>query len=387
MVYLYGGGFREGSSAVAVYDGTALAERGVVLVTINYRVGPIGFLAHPELTEESEHHASGNYGFLDQIAALEWVHANIRAFGGDPSKVTVFGQSAGARSVGVLMRSPLAEGLFARAIRHSGSERREPLSAGGRTPLAEAEKEGLALQKLLGVRSLAKLRGLPAEGFFAPQIERGAIDVEDGWLLLAETQNRAEVPVMSGLVADDGFSSPGDAELDPATYRAEARSQYGSHADAFLSLYPADAGADFAALELQAARDRARVSIHVWAGAQQGMSDRVYTYYFDRAIPWPERPEFGAFHTSDIPYVFDNLGMLDRPWQPVDHTVADQMSSYWVHFATTGNPNGAGLAEWQPFDASKDVTMRLGERMGMMPTADPARARLWKAILMEGSHP
>ena len=380
LLFIHGGGLREGSSAIVTYDGEALARKGAVAVGINYRLGPIGFLAHPELTRESEHGSSGNYGFLDQIAALEWVQANIAAFGGDPANVTIHGQSAGARSVAALMASPLARGLFTRAIIQSGAPRQQPGPPGGQT-LAEAEKAGLAAQKALGAGSLAGLRELPAQRFFEKDLGR-MNGIQDGWVLPpADRQNEAQVPVMTGCTANDGFTSDEDARLTVETYKAEAKKLYGERADAFLELYPVGAGSDIRSVKLDAARDKARVSIFVWAERQQKKSGSVHTYYFDRAIPWPEHPEFGAFHTSEIPYVFDNLDKLGRPWEPVDRTVADRMSSYWVNFAAKGSPNGEGLAEWPAFDASTAATMRLGERMGPMPIAEPSKVAFWRTFL------
>ena len=381
MVYIYGGALREGSSAVAVYDGEALARKGVVSVGINYRIGPLGFLAHPELTRESEHGASGNYGFLDQLAALEWVQANIGAFGGDPDNVTIHGQSAGARSVQMLMQSPLSRGLITRAIIQSGSPHRAPVPPRYIT-LAEAEEAGVAAQEVLGVGSLAELREVPAERFIEPDVGRmGAI--RDGWFMPTDVQNEVEVPVMAGFTADDGLSREEDSEPTVEDYRVEAKERYGEHAETFLALYPVDSNSDVPAVKLEAARDRARVTVSIWARLQQEKSDRVYTYYFDRAIPWPEHPEFGAFHSGELPYVFDNLELFDRPWEAVDRTVADQMSSYWVNFAATGNPNGDGLPEWPEFDASEDVTMRLGEVMGPMPIAEPEKVQFWKMLLTQ----
>jgi para-nitrobenzyl esterase len=378
LLFIHGGGLREGSSAIVTYDGEALARKGVVAVGIHYRLGPIGFLAHPELTRESEHGSSGNYGFLDQIAALKWVQANIAAFGGDPAKVTIHGQSAGARSVAALMASPLARGLFARAIIQSGAPRQQPGPPGGPS-LADAEKVGLAAQKALGVGSLAELRALPAERFLAPDLGR-MNGIQDGWVLpSADRQNDVQVPVITGCTANDMFTTDEDARLTVETYEAEAKKLYGEHAGTLLELYPVGRSGALSA-KLDAARDKARVSVFLWAERQQKKSGSLYTYYFDRAIPWPEHPEFGAFHTGEIPYVFDNLDKLDRPWQPVDRTVADQMSSYWVHFAATGNPNGEGLARWPAFDASTNVTMRLGEHMGPMPTAAPAKVGFWRTF-------
>lgn len=340
MVWIYGGAFTEGSSAIAVYDGTELAKKGVVVVTINYRVGPLGFLAHPELTKESPRGSSGNYGLLDQIAALTWVQKNIAGFGGDPKQVTIFGQSAGAISVADLMRSPLAKGLFARAIALSGPGLFGRTALGGGATLRDREAAGVTFAEALGAPSLAALRALPASAFVPGAAPGGATipsgPVVDGWVLPADAPGE-QVPLIVGFVADDlglGGTTPE---------------------------------------EKAAARQRARVSMHLWAADQLNASKRIYTYFFDRAIPWPAHPEFGAFHSGEIPYVFQTLGRLNRPWEPVDRRVADTVSSYFTNFAKKGDPNGSGLAPWPAYDPSAFTTMQLGARMGAMELADPER--------------
>lgn len=378
MFWIYGGGFNEGSGAVAVYDGAALAKKGVVVVSVNYRVGPLGYLAHPELSKESEHKVSGNYGQLDQIAALRWVQANIRAFGGDPAQVTVFGQSAGAISVVNLMRSSLAKGLFARAIAQSGPGLLPSNALGGNTTLADREAAGAKYAEALGAPTLAALRALPASAFFstapnAPRPPGGPF--RDGWVI-PTTDPADQVPLMVGFTADDlgargGFTATTAPTL--ANYESNAKRLYGEQTAEFLKLYPAAADGDVTAMQQTAGRDRARVSMHVWAGDQAAASRRVYTYYFDRAIPWPAHPEFGAFHTADVPYVFQTINRLDRPWESVDRQLSDTMSSYWTNFAKKGDPNGAGLPPWPAHDAAKPETMQLGARVGAMPDADPSR--------------
>lgn len=370
MVYIYGGGFNEGSGSVAVYNGANLARRGVVAVTINYRVGALGFLALPALSAESPHHVSGNYGLLDQIAALRWVHRNIAALGGDPGNVTIFGQSAGALSVADLMRSPLAEGLFARAIAESGPGLIPARALGGRDALAAREQAGEKFAASKHATSLAALRALPASALIAS----GFSPFPDGWVVPQEPPAH-EVPLMVGMVANDiGIGNYGPAKpLTLAAYQAAAQRQYGNRAAEFFKLYPATA-ADAASMQKTAARDHARVGLDTWAAAQSQRSQPVYTYYFDQATPWPQHPEFGAFHTSEVPYVFGNLALAGHPYTAVDREVSQRVSSYWINFATSGDPNGAGLPAWPAFKPGAHLTMRLGARMGTMPVAStPAR--------------
>ncbi len=395
MVWMYGGGFNEGSGEVTAYDGAALAKKGVVLVSMNYRMGALGFLVYPDLTKESEHHSSGNYGLLDQIAALQWVHNNIAAFGGDPDKVTIFGQSAGALSVGLLMQSPLAKGLFVRAIAESGPGLLARNAAGGGNKLADREQQGVKYAESRGAHSLAELRAMPAAAFFAPAPGggRGAptagSTVVDGWVVpLTPPYN--QVPVLAGMVADDvGIGTTGPAAANQkyavTTYTAAVQRIYGDQADTFLKLYPVTSDADVEAMQKASARDRTRVQMYLWAADQVKASKTVYTYYFDRVMPWPAHPEFGAFHTSDVPYVFNNIHKVDRPWEPVDDQVSDAVSSYWVNFAATGEPGGKGLAEWPAYNDGSHTTMELGAKMGPMPIADPAKMAFFVAYFKKAA--
>ena len=390
LVYLHGGGFSEGSGSVAVYDGEKLAKKGLVVVTINYRLGALGFLAHPELTAESSHHASGNYGLLDQVLTLEWVRGNIAAFGGDPDNVTLAGQSAGAIAVYLLTASPLAAGLFHRAIVQSGPGGLAAFGLGSphalAGPLVEAEARGTDFAAARGASSLSALRAMPAADL-APTAAAGSPPlrfgpVVDGYFLpddvvaiyAAGAQN--DVPLLTGFNADEASAFPGYGTLTVDGLRQMATQRFGASADAFLALYPA--ATDEAAGQAQkvSLRDAAAVALEQLAAERaRTAKTSTYLYYFGRGIPWPEHPEFGAFHTAEVPYVFDNLGLLDRPWQAVDREIADAVSTYWVSFATTCDPNSPGRPPWPTYQDAPRALMVLGEHTGLreIPSDDGRR--------------
>lgn len=381
MVWIYGGGFTSGAGSVAIYDGAALAQKGVVIVNVNYRVGAFGFLAYRGLSEESAHHSSGNYALLDQIAALRWVERNIAAFGGDPQDVTIFGQSAGAISVWLLMQSPLARGLFEKAIIMSGPGVL-PIRGGiAHDSLAVAENDGQHFAARLRASSVDDLRALPAERIVQASEHFRWGPISDGWVLRAGWQPRHEVPVINGMVADDigiGYYGNGPAPvITVETYKSRLKEICGGQLNDCLKLYPAAGNKQAAGALLSALQDRARVSLYKWAERQTSLSPEVYLYYFDREIPWPQHPNYRVFHSSDLPYVFDNLRILRRPWQPADWRVAQQMSSYWTSFANTGSPNETGLPAWPAFHGANFTIMQLGARMGPMLLASRARLRFW----------
>jgi para-nitrobenzyl esterase len=414
MVWFHGGAFYLGSGALPLFDGAQLARQGVVLVTVNYRLGRLGFLAHPDLTTESGTGASGNYGLMDQIAALRWVRDNVAAFGGDPGCVTIFGQSAGSLSVSCHMVSPLAKGLFHRAIGQSAGAFGPVADSSGTgdsmQSLAAAERSGLALARALGAKSIAELRARPARGIQlvrpggAPdagevidpsRASRGAFDtaypIIDGHVLpecayavfAAGRQN--DVPVLTGSTANEGATMP--EAPSRAAFTSQARSDFGAMAARFLQLYPANSDAE--------ARAASRTSIGyrnfiwqnwTWARLQAATGrSKAFYYHFSRVSPLPpdadyfENPadKFGAFHGSEIPYVFRTLDVRPWPWQELDRRLSAMMSAYWVNFAAAGDPNGAGLPEWPAFDGQSQRAMLFGDTTTVAPVPMRERLEFW----------
>jgi para-nitrobenzyl esterase len=358
LVYIHGGAYTGGSGDVAIYDGEALAARGVVVVTFNYRLGVFGFFAHPELTRESPHGASGNYGLLDQIAALGWVRRNIAAFGGDPGNVTVAGQSAGAGSVHLLSASPLSRGLFQRAIAQSGAwDRRQRWSE-----RADAETRG---SELAHGRGLAELRALPAERLLDEALASKLPfrPIVDGWVVPDQVVNvytrgqQVDVPLLTGLTADEGSFQDSYGTLDAKGFRELVEKRFPDQASALVARY-APTSDDLTEGQKQFFRDEGLVTLHAWRQlrAEHGAAPD-YAYFFERAIPWPEQPRYQAFHSAELPYMFDNLALLERPWEAADRELAGLMASYWVNFMRTGDPNGDGLPPWP---ADRGRVLRLG---------------------------
>ena len=363
MFWIHGGGFTSGSGKALVFDGEELAKKGVVLVTINYRVGIFGFFAHPELTQESGRQASGNYGLMDMIAALEWVQTNIASFGGDPMRVTIFGQSAGSGAVADLMGAPRAKALFHRAIGESGGFGLTPMRT-----LSQAEQNGLRVAQTVGALSIAELRARSMADMLKVG-SAGGPDV-DGWVLPADVNTtfregkQNDVPVLIGSNADEGnvLARPISRDM----YRKQIKERYGELADAYLKLYPADTEEHAKSSQIVNSSDTMAWQMRNWAGlqARTGKS-KVFFYYFTRQAP-SDAPFQGAYHDAELYYAFHNLHLYKQQWKEWDNKLADTISSYWVNFAFKGDPNGKDLPAWAAYgDKRTDGVMVFGDEETM----------------------
>jgi para-nitrobenzyl esterase len=386
LVWLHPGGFTSGSGSAPGFDGENLAKKGLVVVTVNYRLAIFGFFSHPELTEESDRHASGNYGLMDQVAALEWVQKNIALFGGDPRRVTIDGDSAGAMSVGDLMISPQAKGLFERAIAESGGP--GGLSINPMRKLADAEQAGLKTAESLGAHNLTALRAKPAEEIL--KNARGGFPIVDGWFLpddpgtiFAEGKQN-DVPLLVGSNKDEGtfFLEKGPAER----FLENSRRRFGDLADTFLKLYPAGSDDESFASQLAGFRDELAWVMRQWAALQSKTGkSKAYLYYFTHEPPAAQASPrggrgTGATHGAEAPYVFENLAP-PRPWTDLDRQLADTISSYWVNFATTGDPNGKGLPRWPAFDEKKsDRPLVLGDKIEVGSAPNQSQLAFYQAV-------
>ncbi|MDD4796633.1 MAG: carboxylesterase family protein [Eubacteriales bacterium] len=366
LVWIHGGGFVEGTGAALQFIGEALSANGVVVVTINYRLGALGFMAHPQLTGEAG--ASGNYAFLDQIQALRWVKENIAAFGGDAGNVTIDGQSAGSISVCALVASPLCRGLFRNAIAQSASVFDRALA--GRS-LRDAEQTGLKFMRLLGAANIDEMRALPAdvilaktdemEERFYPIIDGSVVPAGYGDIFAAAAQNH--VALMAGACDGEGvLHQAGPADYDEYCERAAA---YGADADTFKRLFPAHDNASAAAQvnPLRAAGMLAGMRKLAREHSRAGCP--VYFYCFNHRLPEADGTEIGAFHSAELVFQFGTLDTGWRPWRAEDYRLADIMMRYWANFCRAGDPNGPDLPRWEKFDAVQRRAMLLGDDVGM----------------------
>ncbi len=370
MVWIPGGGFAQESGSIPLYWGDALARRGVIVVTINYRVGLLGYLSHPELTRESGNHTSGNYGLLDQIAALAWIKRNAAAFGGDPGRVTVWGQSAGSMSVSLLMACPLARGLFQRAIGESGAWLVPP--AATRFPerlfLKGAEEQGVKLASDLGAKSVAAMRDLPPEQFLKDGAAGTTHPIIDGYVLPEEPYlafaagRQNDVPILIGSNAEEGRPMIAGVHVKLATFADDIAGSFEgspvvrSLAEEYLKSH--SAANDEEAREVRANFERdLRFGWDTWTWARmQAKTGRAkaYSYYF------AHRPEAG--HWAELPYVFDHLNQESPGRTDADRELANVMATYWTNFAKSGDPNGAGVPAWPNFTTDMERVLHFDDR-------------------------
>ena len=389
MFWIHGGGFAAGHGAEPRYDGSRLAARGIIVITVNYRLGAFGFLAHPALTAENPHKASGNWGLHDLIAALHWTQRNIAAFGGDPAAVTIAGESAGSSAVSALMASPLAKGLFARAIGQSGaffSALARKLDA-----RAEAERAGAGLAERLGVNAADDLRKLPADVILAAAPGVGFRPIIDGHLLPAPparifaARRHSDVPMLAGWNKDEGFNLGLVGTSPEQSYEEIVLGMFGAAAADVLRMYPAgDAAQSKASARALGGDARIIYATWAWIEAQKahGTAD-IYRFRFERAPltaeGWfgdkPSR-DAGAFHSGEIPYVFDTLDAL--PWliDDADPEIARVASGWWVNFVKYGNPNGQGVPAWPSYREPGAPIMHIDRDPSARPADDNAHRRL-----------
>ena len=375
MVWIHGGGLTSGHGAEATYDGTTLARRGAVVITINYRLGPLGYFAHPLLAAESQHGSSGNYGVLDQIAALQWVQQNVSRFGGDPGRVTIFGESAGSWSVNHLVASPLAKGLFHRAIAQSGGAFGSFGTVSAKSEVqAASEKLASKLMPDGSAPTLEALRARTGDEILAAGRGAGRLSANvDGWvfpdtvwnIFAAGRQNN--VPVILGSNGDEGSSlGAGRGPATLADYRRFSAETYGALASEFLAVYPAKRDEDVLEARVASYTDQSfGWEMRTWARMMRTVSSNAYLYFFSRVIPGDDAGRLRAFHAGEIVYVFGNLGKsphqyANRAYDDTDRRLSEALVSYWINFAKSGDPNGEGLPAWPSYSRDADQSMEFG---------------------------
>jgi para-nitrobenzyl esterase len=388
LFWIHGGGYGGGSGSVAIYDGAQLARRGIVVVNFNYRLGPFGFLAHPDLSREAG--SSGNYGLMDMIAALRWVKNNISAFGGNPSSVTIAGQSAGASAVNLLIASRMAHGLFNRTIAESGS---------GVWPippsLDQAEKTGIQWAAAIGAKSLDDLRRTPAEDILnslggptsAPGTHFGP-DIDGKVLTLSSLKSAPlnDTPALTGVNAAEGSAVPGSDKTTVAGLDAKLQRVLGPEEAQGRPLYAAKTDSEAADQARQLERDVDLGAQYIWAADRSSKShNAIFLYFYTHVEPGNESTRYGAFHTSEVPYVFQTLSKApERPFTDDDRRISDALASYWVNFIKTGDPNDGRLPVWPAFDAEHPTVMELGDNFRPVAALSKEKLDLFRRYVSGG---
>ena len=399
MVWLYGGAYNEGGGSAPFSQGDQLARKGVVVVTFNYRVGSLGFFAHPELTAASEHGASGNQALGDAVAALQWVKDNIAAFGGDPNRVTIFGESAGAAMDGGLAGAPPARGKFERAISQSGAWM--GLGIAPMVKREDAETRAVAQAAEAGATSLAALRAMDAKEVYAKI--RGQGMIVDGWMIPEDLSitfaegRQNPVDVLAGSNEDEGsFTGLFGPPPTLASWQQGEAMRWGGQVALGRAAYPAVTEAEAIAVSPRPFSDAMSWHMRQFAAYQSAIGRKAWFYFFTHDPLYDDgKPDLGAAHTGEIPYVFDNLcaprtfpggsSVEQMCGNPREEAFADQISQYWVNFAATGNPNGPGLPAWPAYaELGPNEAMVLdADRSGRGPWLDTGKARLYQAIFSE----
>lgn len=385
LVWIHGGAFMGGSNSVPIYDGEALAQKGIVFVSINYRVNVFGFLAHSELSAESPTKTSGNYGLLDQIAALRWVKENIQNFGGDPTNITIAGQSAGSMSVNCLVSSPLAKGLFQKAIAESGAS----FTSGNplvKTPsMQQEEQEGANFMKKCAVSSIKELRALPAE-VIVQNVKRFFAPVIDGYVLPEPISAIVSKKKDNPIILLTGWNEhEGGKKVQPTTmqtFEESVEKQFKENKGKVLEAYAPTNEQDIATKKAKLESDVIfGLQNYTWANIHSQNGRKVYLYRFAHEIKPKGDALYGAFHTAEVPFAFDNLKFFNRDWEQQDHQLAKSMSSYWVNFVKNGNPNGSTLPTWQPYTGEKKMIMMFNEKPSAVALPDTSALEVLYSIL------
>ncbi|PVM77529.1 carboxylesterase/lipase family protein [Caulobacter radicis] len=381
-VFIHGGAYQAGGASVPAYDGAGLARKGAVVVTLNYRLGLFGFFAHPELSRESPLGTSGNQGVLDTIAALRWVQANISRFGGDPANVTIAGQSAGAGMVNHLLVSPLAQGLFQRAVMESGPALGIPA-----LPLALAEGGGVGSAAKLKVANLAQMRALPAADLMKAGLPVMPLPITDGKVIPTDPESPgarvvSKVPLIAGYNRDE--TSPADAPKTAAAFEADVRKKMGPVADQILQLYPHASDAEAARSAVQLQVDRRVAGLILWGERRAADGQPAYIYLFEHTYPGLDPARNGAFHTAEVPYVMGALNLQGAAFTDVDKALSAEMQSRWLSFMRTGDPNPRGARTVWPRASQDPGSVQRFAPTDKAPLLDAARLAVFRDYVAKG---